>query len=396
MKRERAKILNALRMGVIPDVALEQLLVGREKELDALLSALKETKEEGISCTKFLKGTYGSGKSFLMNYFKQKALMEGFVVSTISLTSGLNFSRLDSLYTEIMSGLEIQETNRRKGTNFEEIFDTWIKGLKKEKDLTQASQAIMQVISQLNDYSNTFSSVLLTYIRAKISNDAELATIAAAWIKGDQNMGYELKRKLNVKGSVDAENAIHFLRGFSHLVSLIGYAGIVILVDEIELIMNNRVDTRLKAYTNLRYLMDICGNGDLEKCLFVFAGTEELFLDDEKGVKSYDALYQRMGINLAENKNVTTSLRQPVIELTKMTQDQFLQVAQIVFELHRQHYDYETETQLEGIHKLAIMECAKLYKDQVLTMRNYIKKLIELLDLLEKNPKLPIFNTKMG
>lgn len=395
MKDQTSKILNALRMGVIPDTILDELVVGRTHEIEELSEMLEGIKEDGYSAVKFIKGEYGTGKSFMLNYLKQKAMEEGFVVASLSITGGFNFSRFDSLYTAIMSSLEIKSDHRGKGTSFEEIFENWLKGIKREKALNTASKDIYSVISSLNDFNNAFAMVLLTYIRAKINNDYELANIAASWIKGDRNVSYELKKRLNVKGSIDIENAINVFRGFVSLLSLIGYSGILVFVDELEMVMNNRSDTRLKTYANIRYIMDACGTGELEQCGFIFAGTPELFNNEEKGFKSYDALSQRIGTTIGLTKDQVTNLRQPVITLKVFEQDDYYNLTEKIINIHSSHYQYRAPVDLMTIYNLVMIECSKTNKDSI-TVRNYSKKLLEILDLIEQNPDLPIFKTKVS
>lgn len=394
MNDKTSSILNALRMGVIPDAILDELVVGRTMEIEELTNVLESVKNEGISIVKFIKGEYGSGKTFLMNLIKQRAIHEGFVVADLSITGGFNFSRFDVLYTEIMSHLEVQTAKKNKGTSFEEIFENWIKNVKKEKAMTVATKDIYNVVSTLNEYNAAFSIVLLTYIRAKISNDYELANIAASWIKGDRNISYELKKQLNVKGSVDIENAVNIFRGFASLIGLIGYCGLIILVDELELVLNSRSDTRTKAYANIRYIMDSSGTGEFERCCFIFTGTDELFNNEEKGFKSYSALNQRIGVNITGAKENIGNFRQPVIELNPLKEEDFFAVTEKIIHLHGNFYKYLAPVDTPSIYQLVMIECSKINKD--INLRNYIKKLLEILDLMEQNPDLPIFKTKIS
>ncbi|PKM52412.1 MAG: hypothetical protein CVV02_01280 [Firmicutes bacterium HGW-Firmicutes-7] len=395
MKDQTSKILNALRMGVIPDTVLDELIVGRTQEMEELTNMLEEIKNNGFGAVKFVKGEYGTGKSFMLNYMKQRAINEGFVVASLSITGGFNFSKFDGLYTAIMSNLEIKSDHQSKGTNFEEIFENWLKNIKKEKEMNSASKDIYSVIAALNDYNNAFAMVLLTYIRAKINNDYELSNIAASWIKGDKNVPYELKKRLNVKGSVDIENAINVFRGFITLLSLIGYSGIMIFIDELEMVMGNRADTRLKTYANIRYIMDACGTGELEKCGFIFAGTKELFINEEKGFKSYNALNQRIGSKISGGKGQVANLRQPVIELNAFEQEDYFKITEKIMAIHSSHYHYRAPVDLTTIYNLVMIECSKTDKERT-TVRNYSKKLLEILDLIEQNPDLPIFKTKVS
>lgn len=249
MSVEIEKILNAMRIGVVPGASLGSLMVGRDKEINEFRRILDNLKD-GEGRFKFIEGAYGSGKSFLLKYMEEIAITEGFVVSSLTISSSFDFSRLDYIYAAMMGRLKINAFENT-GTSFEEIFENWLSGLKQGSDMTHASKSIYRVIQELNAYNTSFASVLLVYIRARISHDLELARIAAAWIKGDKNLPYQLKKRLEVKGNIDKDNALEILRGFNLLIKLMGYKGLVVLVDEAELIMNERSDVRMKAYNNI-------------------------------------------------------------------------------------------------------------------------------------------------
>jgi hypothetical protein len=345
--------------------------------------------EKGESRVKFIKGPYGSGKSFLLSYVTQKALNENYIVANVPIHSGFGFGKLDALYEQILGHLKVQRA-QQTSTSFEMIFQYWLESLKSAGDQRQATKNIYEMIKTLSEYNSSFSNVLLIYIRALIAHDFELSTIAAAWIKGDHNMASQLKKRLNVKGSIDAENALEIFAGFVKMVHLLGYKGLVITFDEAEMIMQQRVDTRMKAYGNIRQLLDLAGSGVLEHCGFVFAGTDQFFEDDEKGLKSYMALHQRIGkpISVIDGQY---NVRQPVIQIQPLIEEDYGQLGRKIIEYHEQVYNYQYKGDVEHLVTMTKLESVKVLNHEVLTVRVYMKKLIELLDLQLDNPELPLF-----
>ncbi|MDF1618075.1 BREX system ATP-binding domain-containing protein [Petrocella sp. FN5] len=387
--KEVDKVLNALRMGVIPGTSIDDFMVGRDREKSELEDFMLSV-EEGEGRVKFIRGAYGSGKTFMMKYLTEKALDQGFIIANVPIHSGFGFSKLEGVYANIMNHLLVR-TEEETSTSFEMIFEKWIEGLKSSGDARKASQNIYNVIKALSDYNSSFSSVLLIYIRALISRDYELSTIAAAWIKGDKNIAYQLKRRLNVKGSVDGDNALDILSGFSKLIHLLGYKGLIITFDEAEIIMQQRVDTRLKAYTNIRQLMDSAGAGLLDYAGFVFAGTDEFFDDEEKGIKSYKALNQRIGSSV-QGPSSLTNVRQPILQIQALNGEDYEALAIKMVELHSKSYAYEYVVNAMNIANLAKLEASKTIEGSTITVRIFLKKVLELLDLMLDNPNLPIFN----
>lgn len=387
------KILNALRMGVIPAGSLSRFMVSREAEQEEVKAFLTGISE-GESRVKFIRGAYGSGKTFLLNYMMEEAMNQNFIVANVPIHSGFGFAAFDGVYTNMMNHLQVGLSGE-ESTSFEMIFDTWIRQLKSGGDLNTATQNIYKVIQELSDYNSSFASVLLVYIRALISHDYDLSQTAASWIKGDKNMPFHLKRKLNVKGSVDRENALDIFKGFVRMINLLGYKGIIIAFDEAEIMMQQRVDTRLKAYGNIRQLMDSAGGGEFNNAGFVFAGTNEFFDDEEKGLKSYKAIYQRIGETIRSKKHLS-NVKQPVLTIEAFSKDDFKELTERVLEIHEINYDYVFDGNVDHLVNLTMLECTKQLHGDHLTTRVYLKKFIELLDLMMDNPELPIFRAMHG
>jgi hypothetical protein len=306
-------------------------------------------------------------------------------VASVSITSGFNFSKLDIVYNSIVNNLSI-DTNLSVRTDFEQLIDLWISKLK------NLSQDIYQVISEISTYNTAFSNVLLTYIRAKINNDYELTNAAISWIKGDKNISHELKKQLKIKGSIDKENATQMLKGFIKLLTLIGYKGIIIQIDEAELIMNERLDIREKSYNNIKHIVDLCSTGEIENCYIVFAGTHELYNNKEKGFKSNKALGQRLGENIKSGR--ISNVRQPIITLNDFKEKDLITLTNIVIDIHQNYYNYVSPIDTTSIYNLVIVECMKINNSKM-NIRKYIKKLLEIIDLMQENPNLPIFNSRV-
>ena len=376
--------MNALRMGVIPEGDLGSFMVGKEKEKHAIKSFMT-TVASGGSQVRFLRGPYGSGKSFLLKYVESLAKSQNYIVATIPMHSGFAFSKFEDIYSNIMSNLSGRANGG--GSSFEEIFDHWLRQLSRQGNRNNATQNIFRVITELNRYNSSFSNVLLVYIRAKINHDFDLANTAAAWIKGDQHMSSQLKKQLNVKGSVDRANAMDIFRGFVKLIHEMGYKGLIVTFDEAELMMQQRVDIRLKAYGNLRQLMDYAGCGELNHCGFIFAGTPELFEDTQRGIPSYQALHQRIG-TLVKGQHQLDHLKQPLIELQGFSKEDYLVLSENIITIHESLEGYKLGVEAQYMVNLVMLESSQLVAGEGLTIRVFLKKLIELLDILVDNPEL--------
>ncbi len=387
-------IINALKNGVVPDHELEHLCVGRNKEIKEFARCF-ELISEGSGTVKFLNGEYGSGKSFLLNVIKQNAVKNNFIVSGIQVERGFRLNNLEHLYYHVMHNLTLSITGK-SSTNFENIFDIWISRLQKDPDKNRAALEINAVISSLNKYNMSFARAFLSYIKARVNKDSILSEGAASWLTGEKNIPANLKAKFEVVGSVDRLNSMDFLKAFVKLITLLGYSGLVILVDELELIMNERVDIRRVSYENLRNIIDICSSGELGGCMFVFAATNDFFENPEKGVKTYEALSQRLGDAIDKSNSALHDVRQPIIRLQKLKVEDLQELTDKVIEIYKMLYSFNPNTSNESIRSWTLISCKKTgAKISELGIREYLTRLIEVLDIMEQHPENRVFTSEL-
>ena len=382
---EQVQFWNAFSNGVVPKEVTKKWLIGRDSELSSLEAMLEQVTNLNVSGFKLLEGSYGSGKSMMLSVYETEAINRGFVVTRFSLNPQNNFSKPELIYRDIMNHLKI---NHKGFSEFETIFENWLKETKSETNSSSASKKIFSVIKELHNYHPSFANVLLIYIRAKINNDLELAHLAASFIKGDYNIPYEQKKKLKIKGSIDRNNAFDILRGFSKLVDLLGFSGLVILVDELEYIKGERSDIGRKAYVTMRHLIDEIGENKWTNTIFVGAHTPELMEDEAKGYKSYEALYQRISSGFNDKGKIKDYSSLTVIPLLPLEDEALIQIGVNISNLKNLDIDSN------HMAKLALLELRKndSKTSKKSGVREYLKMIIHLLEMAESNPKMPIFN----
>jgi hypothetical protein len=392
---QRARqIINALKNGVVPDEDLELLCVGRDREIREFVRCFELTSE-GSGTVKFLNGEYGSGKSFLLNVIKQKAVKSNFIVSRIQVDRGFRFNNLEHLYYHVMHNLTLNVTGKSV-TSFESIFDLWISRLQENPNQEEASLEINYVIAALNKYNMSFARAFLSYIKARVSKDRLLSDAIASWLMGEKNIPAQLKSKFDIIGNVDRLNSIDFLKAFVKLIKLMGYDGLVIQVDELELIMSERSDIRRVSYENLRNMIDICCSGELGSCMFVFAGTNDFFDNPDKGIKTYEALAQRLGDAIDKSNSAMYDVRQPIMRLKKLSVEEFQELTDRVIEIYTKLYNFTPKTNNESIRSWTFISCKKFgARISELSIREYLTKLIEVLDIMEQHPENKVFSSEL-
>lgn len=384
--------LLALKNGVVPE-NIQSFEVKRDEEIKEFKHILRLVEKE-TGMVKFIVGEYGSGKSFMLKQIREQALQDNFVVANIQIEKGVRLNDFQSIYYHMMHNLSIKGDNQNK-TTFQSLFNQWLQSLKK-LDNESSTLAIQNLITTLNEYNLSFSRALLFYVRARIQNDQELANAVTSWITGEQNIPSTIKKRFEVVGKIDHTNAVDFMKAFIKLIKLLGYRGLVILVDELEIVMSYRSDLRMQAYQNLRYLIDNCFNNQFSNSLFVFASTVDWLDNWEKGPKSYQALFQRIYDETDQTNRTKNDLRQPIIRLKQLKSNQFGQLTGKIVELFSYAYNFKLRISEQSLQNwVTLMLNKDGYELSQITIRIYIKKLIEVLDMLEQNPDSFMFKTEL-
>lgn len=392
--KQAKHIINSLKNGVVPKEGHELFRIGREAEINELLRCM-DLVSEGNSMVKFIAGEYGTGKSFLMSSVKQMATTDNFIVAKLQIDSGFRFNSLDVLYYNLMHNLYSKDSDSEI-TSFEAIFYKWLLKLQSMENKEDASIEILEVINALNIYNKSFARAFLSYIKAQISGNRELASTAASWLTGEKNIPAALKIQFETIGSIDKTNSMDFLKAFIKLIHMLGYKGLIIIVDELELVMRERSDIRRVSYENLRYIIDSCGTSEITNCLFVFAGTNDFFNNTEKGIITYEALSQRLGNAIDKQNRSLTDIRQPILRLHRFTKEQLQTLTNNIVELYQIAYDLKPAITNDSITNWTLLCCKENgSKLDQLTPREYIIKLVEILDIMEQHPENTIFSAEL-
>lgn len=382
-------IIMALKNGNVPAKGASELCIGREKELEEFKYLLKKIKE-GKGVTKFVNGDFGTGKSFFLKVLEETAFDDNFVVSKVTLSRDVPFNKFEIVYRNIVKTLRC-----KTGTSLEHIIEKWMTHLQMmayEQTTDPVKQELI-VKENIHDdlenarkHSNPFASAIENYHKAIKAGDYETAKYAQAWLRGDANIPFTVKRKFGVKGDVDRENAFKFLEALAAFVVSIGYSGLIVLIDEAETIVRlQSKKLRDTAYDYIRYIYDECNLENFKYTLFVFAGTPQFFEDQKLGVPSYQALDQRIQDALKSNYQ---DLRKPIILLEGFTKDELVEIADKLMEMHNEAFEWDsTQTINPVINGIVDIheENAQLTGGKV-TPRIFIRSFLSVLDTVQQNP----------
>jgi hypothetical protein len=324
-------IINALRYGTPPSESSWQSF-GRDNEIRAFDAQL-ELVSDGASAVKLMLGDFGVGKSQLISALKQHALERDYVIADIQIQDGFRFNKIDDFYYAVMHNLSVKHHLSGKAS-FNDLFEIWLNNLQHSPFPNQNRFEINAVCQSLSQYNMNFARAFLSFMRARIQRNPEMQNVTTAWLTGERQIPYELKQKYGLTGFVDKTNTLDFLRAFCKLLTLLDYKGLVVFIDEMDLMMQYRSDLRMAAYQNLKQLIDL---SDLQHALFYISGTKALIEDPDKGIASLPSLAQRLNFSDLSSFD-GTNLMQPISCLAPLTTEQLKSLGTRIVALYQQAY----------------------------------------------------------
>jgi hypothetical protein len=395
-------IIRALRRGLIPARGLERIAVGRTEELSRIRRDLQYSKSGG-AWVRFFGGHYGTGKTFLCSFVREIAWHEGFVVAAIVSGRDTPLHKFEVIYHRIMDGMRTDHV--RDVPAFEFIVQEWLFHLEQEvrsnMDLNPSNpqhwsevariieQQINEQLLSLHIYDSSMANALHGYYVGAQQANAPMVAAAAGWLKGEPNVSTELCKELSLGESIDKDNAFHFLQAMATLVVHIGYAGLIVICDEAEMIRSiSRPDSRNAAYENISFLMEKTAQGEFAHCGFIFAATEDLFHEDFRGIASYHPSSGRL--QAGSIKRLTPDDQQPLILLKGFDHPKLYEITLKVRCVHGIACDWNpTERLTDGLLRQLVEEVAVRYGEKFGTIpRGFLRVFVDILDALEQNPHI--------
>jgi hypothetical protein len=401
-KRAARDVIDALRQGVVPEKYIDLIIVGQNKARTHLKDLLSEAKSNK-SPFKFIRGPYGAGKTFLSSWLREHALKEEFVVSTVNIGPDQPLSDLPIFYNGLINGLRIPE--KTDSCALTDILESWLLTIHRKtaqievltsldpdsqrKLLKIVEKRVESELAYLSDLDPGFAPALRAFYRAKSTNNPILASTAIAWLSGSRSMSGKMLNEIGVRGYLEANEVFPRIRALIELIKGSRYHGLVLLVDELELIRKfPHARQREKALEILRLLIDESGKNGFPGCLSIFTGTDTFFEDDRAGLKSYEALADR--ISIPNGPEGLMSVRQPVISLQGFNQSKLLAVIGRVRDIHGIAYNWDATNRFpdSALQKL-VQDWTAFGEGSVNRKpRPIIREFIHILDLCEENPNI--------
>ncbi|MCF6406764.1 DUF2791 family P-loop domain-containing protein [Chitinophaga filiformis] len=398
-KKSARDIIDALRHGVVPRNNLDLVMVGQQTAREHLADILFEVNQNK-SHFKFIRGQYGAGKTFLCSWLKEFALNNEFAVSSINISHDQPLSDLPVFFSGMINGLRTPE--KTDSSALVDILESWLLNVHNKTarmegiDLTKegAHEALTSIVEKsievelanFNDIEPGFAQALRAFYDGKVNGDMELVSNAVAWIMGSRSLSSQALRDIGVKGSLEANNVFPRMRAILEIINGARYKGLLLLVDELELIRKfPHARQRELALETLRLLIDEAGRNALPGGLVIFTGTDEFFEDERYGLKSYEALADRVLTPITYGKYKT--VRQPIITLEALDPQRLASVIFKVRDLYGIAYGWDARQFADDESILKLIGEWTVFGEENIDRkpRPILREFIQMLDLCEEN-----------
>ena len=278
---------------------------------------LDEYIPEGGSKIKFISGRPGSGKTWFLTHFLRQAEKRNYV--TVSLSAGTTWLHdFREVFLAIAAQCDMDSILRG-------CADRIIREMGYSPEEIPAGQTFMDMLSgrgaadpmsrrEIRDLlrrlflgnpmmDNNFAlacSLLTGSILGYPVLELPDRSLIQSWLSGDKTLKLTQLRSVGITDKVTKFNARHMLRSLAEAIHLAGYRGLVVTVDDLEILQSKAGSEEIRytklrredTYESIRQLID---DIDSMRYIMVLYGFDRSMIDLENtGFKSYQALWMRI------------------------------------------------------------------------------------------------------
>lgn len=330
--RRRRDIIDALRRGTVPQHGLDVLAVGLTRFEGAIDAELASVAGGGAGF-KAVRGEYGSGKTFFSRWLTERAKKADFATAEIQISeTETPLHKLETVYRRIVENLSTPTTSSGA---LRDVVDGWFYLL--DSDAAEGStQAVLELLDKrlavVSQEAPAFAAALRQYRLAEAAGDTAQAEGLLAWLGGQPHVSASVKRSAGVRGDLDHFGALGFLQGLLTVLRDSEYAGLVIVLDEVETLQRMRSDVREKSLNALRQLLDEIDGGRYSGLYVLMTGTPA-FYDGTQGMQRLPPLAQRVATDFQTDPRWDNP-RAPQIRLPGFTTDSLVELGARVRDIY--------------------------------------------------------------
>jgi AcrR family transcriptional regulator len=295
-----------------------------------------------------------------------------FVVCEVTLSREVRLDRFETVWRKMMENLATPESEGEP-EGIEAILNRWCEQVAQSPEQLQQALAELERIPKLDP---DFRQALRGYLRAWFEEGDRDPYLQ--WFKGDP-----IKPK-GVRVRIDRTSARAMLRSLIQFLKHLGYSGLVLFLDELELIMAQGQRVRDTNYDVLRQFIDDADN--LSNFLLLCSATPKMRDDDQRGFPSYPALWQRLGGMLSgmqgDYRAITVNLDE-----APLSDDDLLELAKRLRTVHSVANAWNAEQIVSDDFLDQLIQAAKQRGSEFSLPRLIVQATISLLEARQQNPE---------
>ncbi len=233
---EAERVLESLRSGVPSAALAERLAIGRER----LLEKADQVLQGALARPLVVRANYGDGKTHFLEAVAVRARQAGWVVSTVSVSREVPLANLDKFYGAVAAATRLP--------------DSTVAGLapllNKVRDRGRPRTNLEGVPERLRYALDAYCLDVVDY------RDELLGELSGRPIGSLRKILHDaFAHAVKFAPFAPSREGIGYFRLMDRLVTLAGYRGWVLLIDEVELLGKTGIGQRARAYANLARLI---------------------------------------------------------------------------------------------------------------------------------------------
>lgn len=401
-KRILSSLIASVSAGVVPRLGAPYIAIGRNDEIDALLSDLRGISEGGASM-RFIIGKYGSGKSFLMQLVRGYAIERGFVCADADLSPERRICGGKgcgiATYRELMRNMSSKASP--SGGAMNQIVAKWLSDIKmrtvergfspdSESFSSEFERTVFETVRRMEDFIGgfDFASILAAYYRADTLGDDVKKAACLRWLRGEYSNKTEARDQTGLKlsGIIDDENWYDYIKLWAAFVREIGFGGFVVFIDEC--VNLYKISNRLSRENNYEKILSMFNDtlqGKAQGLALILGGTPQFLEDTRRGLYSYEALKSRLCPGRFSDMGYKDML-DPVIRLRRLSDNELFALIVRVNALFEEYYGVKLGVSEDNMTRFLSACLTRAGADSMITPREMIRDYITVLNILMQNP----------
>lgn len=279
---------------------------------------LKEYIKAGGSKIKFVTGSKGSGKSYLLTHFSELAKRNGYLTVSFS-ANEIWLNDFKFIFLEILRQCDLDHLMEKcaekivteLGYDFNQIepdksFIDLLGSLNKNDAIERGEiRNQLRILFKDNPRMDTNFAIACSLLCGGVLGQPNLEDTSKellfSWLTNEKGFRITSLRPLGMSPArITKFNSRIMLQSLSELVMVSGYSGLIVNIDDLDVLVAKTSlaplhYTKMKredTYESIRELIDDIDN--FKNIMFLFGCSKELIDNEKMGMKSYQALWMRI------------------------------------------------------------------------------------------------------